>query len=141
MVDVSEKKATARVAVARGRVQMQPRTLELISANQIAKGNVINTARVAGIMAAKQTASLIPMCHQLNLTHVQLEIRTNFEESCCELEATAKTMDKTGVEMEALVAVSTAALTVYDMVKAVDQNMIISEIKLVSKTGGKHSLV
>jgi cyclic pyranopterin phosphate synthase len=137
MVDVSAKADTARVAVARGAVDMRPETLALIEANQIAKGDVLSVAQVAGIMAAKQTAHLIPMCHPLLITGVDVDFTLDRECSRVEIRATARTAGKTGVEMEALVAVSTAALTIYDMCKAVDRGMVIGEIRLVRKSGGK----
>lgn len=137
MVDVSDKKETAREAVARGRITMLPGTLELIAAGSIAKGDVLGVARVAGIMAAKQTSSLIPMCHPLMLTGSYLDFQLNQEKSAVEIEARIKTTGKTGVEMEALTAVSVAALTIYDMCKAVDKTMTVEAIRLVKKSGGK----
>lgn len=136
MVDVSDKTETARVAVARGRVEMQPETLVRIRAGQIAKGDVLAVAQVAGIMGAKQTSNLIPMCHPLALTSAKLDFRYE-EPNVLVIEATAKVMGKTGVEMEALTAVSIAALTVYDMCKAIDKTMVVGDICLVEKTGGK----
>lgn len=137
MVDVSGKDDTVRVAVARGRISMSPETLKLITQGQMPKGDVLAVARVAGIMAAKKTAELIPLCHPLMLTGSKVEFRVREEESAIEIQATVKTTGKTGVEMEALTAVSTAALTIYDMCKAVDKGMVIGDIRLVSKTGGK----
>ncbi|HVJ49753.1 cyclic pyranopterin monophosphate synthase MoaC [Desulfitobacterium sp.] len=136
MVDVSDKGETSRVAVARGKIEMQPETLERIRQGQIAKGDVLAVAQVAGIMAAKQTSTLIPMCHPLGITGAEL----NFEivpPGKIEIEATVKVTGKTGVEMEALTAVSVAALTIYDMCKAIDKRMMISEIRLMEKMGGK----
>ncbi len=136
MVDVSAKVETARTAVATGRVDMQPETLERIRAGQIAKGDVLAVAQVAGIMAAKQTAGLIPMCHPLSLTSAKL----NFEfihPSRIQIEAIVKVTGKTGIEMEALTAVSVAALTIYDMCKAIDKTMVIGDICLLEKLGGK----
>ncbi|MEA4901824.1 cyclic pyranopterin monophosphate synthase MoaC [Desulfitobacterium sp.] len=136
MVDVSDKGETRRVAVARGKVEMQPDTLERIRQGQIAKGDVLAVAQVAGIMGAKQTSSLIPMCHPLGITGAEL----NFEivpPGTIEIEASVKVTGKTGVEMEALTAVSVAALTIYDMCKAIDKRMTISEIRLMEKSGGK----
>lgn len=136
MVDVSDKGETRRVAIARGKVEMQPETLERIRQGQIAKGDVLAVAQVAGIMGAKQTSSLIPMCHPLGITGAEL----NFEivpPGTIEIEASVKVNGKTGVEMEALTAVSVAALTIYDMCKAIDKRMIISEIRLMEKMGGK----
>lgn len=135
MVDVSAKADTKRTAVAAGRVRMRPETAALIRGSAIAKGDVLTVAKVAGIMAAKQTSSLIPMCHPLNLTDVRLELETH--EAEVEITATVSTAGKTGVEMEALVAVSTAALTIYDMCKAVDKGMVLDDIRLVRKQGGK----
>jgi cyclic pyranopterin monophosphate synthase len=137
MVDVSEKAATVREAVARGFVLMKPDTVQMILDRNIPKGDVIATARIAGIMAAKRTGALIPMCHPLNLTSVALEITTEEEESRVRIEARAKTVGQTGVEMEALTAVSVAALTIYDMCKSVDREMSISGIVLLEKRGGK----
>jgi len=136
MVDVSEKAETARFAVASGRVDMRPETLERIRSGQIAKGDVLAVAQVAGIMAAKQTASLIPMCHPLAITGAKLDFRL-VEPGTVEIEAMVKVTGKTGVEMEALTAVSVAALTIYDMCKAVDKTMVIGDISLQEKAGGK----
>ncbi len=137
MVDVSEKAATMREAVARGFISMKPDTIQLILDRKIPKGDVVATARIAGIMAAKKTGDLIPMCHPLNLTAVAVEITVEKEESRIGIEARVKTVGQTGVEMEALIAVSVAALTIYDMCKAVDKEMSISGIVLVEKRGGK----
>jgi cyclic pyranopterin phosphate synthase len=137
MVDVSAKADTVRVAVARGAVTMRPETLALIEANQIAKGDVLTVAQVAGIMAAKQTATLIPMCHPLMIAGVDVDFSLDREGSRVEIRATARTTGRTGVEMEALTAVSIAALTIYDMCKAVDRGMVIGEVRLVRKSGGK----
>ena len=137
MVDVSAKRSTARVAVARGIVRMQLETLELIKANGVEKGDVLGTARLAGVMGAKQTANLIPLTHPLPIDQVTVEFVLNDGESAVEIEATAKTTAKTGVEMEALTAVSVAALTIYDMCKAVDRGMQIESVRLAKKTGGK----
>lgn len=137
MVDVSAKKDTAREAVARGAVRMQPETLRLIQQGSLAKGDVLAVARLAGIMGAKKTGELIPMCHPLMLTGSSLDFRENRERCRVEIEARIKSTGKTGVEMEALTAVSVAALTIYDMCKAVDKNMVIEDIRLVKKTGGK----
>ena len=137
MVDVSEKAATIREALARGFVSMKPDTVQLILDKNIPKGDVIATARIAGIMAAKKTGELIPMCHPLNLTSVAVEITVEEEKSRVRIEARAKTVGQTGVEMEALTAVSVAALTIYDMCKAVDREMSISGIVLLEKRGGK----
>ncbi len=137
MVDVSDKSSTQREAVAGGSVYMKKETLRLIAADQIAKGNAFETARLAGIMAAKKTCGLIPLCHQLNLTSVAVDFRADRKENKVDIEAKAKCMGQTGVEMEALTAVSVAALTIYDMCKAVDKGMIISDIRLIEKRGGK----
>lgn len=137
MVDVSEKEPTVREAVAKGCVQMSPKTLELIKTGGIKKGDVLAVAQVAGIMAAKKTSELIPMCHPLQITAVDVDFAINDEESAVDIKAAVKTRDRTGVEMEALVAVSVAALTIYDMCKAVDQAITMTDIRLVKKTGGK----
>jgi cyclic pyranopterin phosphate synthase len=132
MVDVSAKPVELREAVARGAIFLKRETLALIATNQIAKGDVLHTARIAGIQAAKRTAELIPLCHPLNLTHVDVDLHPRLNH--IDITATAKIAAQTGVEMEALTAVAVAALTVYDMCKAVDKHMVIGEIKLVSKT-------
>jgi cyclic pyranopterin phosphate synthase len=132
MVDVSAKPIQHRVAIARGSIFLKPETLALIAKNQIAKGDVLNTARIAGIQAAKRSAELIPLCHPLNLTHVDVDLQV--KPGRIEIAATAKIAAQTGVEMEALTAVAVTALTIYDMCKAVDKFMVIGEIKLVSKT-------
>ncbi|RJQ48688.1 MAG: cyclic pyranopterin monophosphate synthase MoaC [Nitrospiraceae bacterium] len=137
MVDVSEKPLTAREAVAAGSVSMKKETLRLISGNRIAKGNVFETARLAGIMAAKKTPELIPLCHQLNLTSVSVDFRIDKKKNAILIKAVARCTGQTGVEMEALTAVSAAALTIYDMCKAVDKGMIISDVMLMEKRGGK----
>jgi cyclic pyranopterin phosphate synthase len=137
MVDVSAKADTVRVATARGRVRMQPSTLALILRGDVPKGDVIAVARIAGIMAAKRTGDLIPMCHPLPITGVAVEIAADTAASALDIEATARIVGKTGVEMEALTAVSVAALTIYDMCKAVDRGMTIEAVRLVHKAGGK----
>ena len=137
MVDVAAKADTQRVAVAKGRVIMQPATLQLLLRGEIAKGNVLTTAQVAGIMAAKRTHELIPMCHQLLLTGVDVDLVPDENAGAVEITATARTTGKTGVEMEALIAVSIAGATVYDMCKAVDRGMRIDAVRLVRKSGGK----
>ncbi len=137
MVDVTEKKPTVRTAVAGGMIHMNPATLELIQNQKVKKGNVLETARIAGIMAAKKTAELIPMCHPLNITHIQVDFSPDAAKSCFGIEATVRAIDQTGVEMEAITAVSVAALTIYDMCKATDKEMTISNIQLLKKTGGK----
>lgn len=137
MVDVSEKEVTSRTAAARSRVQMDPETLTAIKAGRISKGDVLAVAQVAGIMAAKQTSAWIPMCHPPPLTGVDISFSDNSKDELY-IEATVKTTGKTGVEMEALTAVSAAALTVYDMCKALQKDMIIGPTLLVSKSGGKN---
>lgn len=137
MVDVSHKDITPRVAVASGYVAMQTSTLALVKAGKMAKGDVLAVAQVAGIMAAKRTAELVPMCHPLPLTAVDLDFALDEAASRVLITATAKTTDRTGVEMEALTAVAVAALTIYDMCKAVDRGMVIGEIRLEMKSGGK----
>lgn len=137
MVDVSDKSTTHRKALALGEVRMQTDTLKRILDRNIEKGDVFGIARIAGIMAAKQTSSLIPLCHPLALTSVELAFTPRKEEGVVEIAATAKVNGQTGVEMEALTAVSVAALTIYDMCKAVDKLMVIGEIRLQQKTGGK----
>ncbi|HZP26328.1 MAG TPA: cyclic pyranopterin monophosphate synthase MoaC [Dehalococcoidia bacterium] len=135
MVDVSAKDDTAREATARGRVLMQPETLELATSGRGAKGDVLTTAQLAGIMAAKRTHELIPMCHPLLLTDIDVSLQP--AKGGIGIEATVRTTGKTGVEMEALTAVTIAALTVYDMLKAADRAMRISDVRLVRKSGGK----
>ena len=137
MVDVSGKETTTREAVATGCVYMKPVTLKMIAEGSLPKGDVFSTARIAGIMAAKRTWELIPMCHQIPLDVIQLELAGNLEKGCVDINATVGCSWKTGVEMEALTAVSVAGLTVYDMCKAVDKEMVIGEITLIQKTGGK----
>ncbi len=137
MVDVGAKVETQREAIARGRVTMRPETLQLIVAGATPKGDVLAVARVAGIMAAKRTPELIPLCHTLLLTHVSVQIAPSAAGDGLEIEATARTCGQTGVEMEALMAVSVTALTIYDMCKAVDRGMRIGEIRLAEKRGGR----
>ena len=137
MVDVTGKPPTARRAVANGIVHMQPETLELIYNQGIKKGNVLETARIAGIMAAKKTAELIPMCHPLNLTHVQVDFIPDMPAGALKIEASVRIVDQTGVEMEALTAVAVSALTIYDMCKSLDREMTISDVCLQEKSGGK----
>ncbi|MBI4265369.1 MAG: cyclic pyranopterin monophosphate synthase MoaC [Acidobacteria bacterium] len=135
MVDVSDKPVTAREAVARGKIAMSAAALKLIRSGAVAKGDPLQAARLAGIMAAKQTSALIPLCHPLPLTHVSVELaptRRGYR-----IEARVRTSAQTGVEMEALCAVAVAALTIYDMVKAVDKKMVIGDICLVEKRGGR----
>ncbi len=137
MVDVGDKKSTKRKALACGEIQMQPTTLKRILDRNIEKGDVFGIARIAGIMAAKQTSNLIPLCHPLPLTSVELEFVPRAEDGVVEIAATAKVNGQTGIEMEALTAVSVAALTIYDMCKAVDKLMVIGAIRLQKKSGGK----
>ena len=137
MVDVTAKAATVREATARGFVQMSPRVIEQIQRGSIAKGNVLETARIAGIMAAKKTADIIPLCHPLAITHAAVDLELLPEKHAVEISATVRLTGKTGVEMEALTAVSAAALTLYDMCKALDKGMVISDICLLKKSGGK----
>jgi cyclic pyranopterin phosphate synthase len=137
MVDVGEKPDTERVAVARGEVTMRPETLRLIAEKGVPKGDVLAVAQVAGILAAKRVPDLIPLCHPLLLTKVDVQFRIDQEASRIEITATVHSRGKTGVEMEALTAVSVAALTVYDMTKAVERTMRIGDIRLVRKSGGK----
>lgn len=137
MVDVGAKTDTERLAVARGEIVMKPETLALIRAGQIKKGDVLTIAQIAGIMAAKQTAALIPLCHPLPLTKVDLDLSLDDSLPGVQITATAKTIGKTGVEMEALTAVSVAALTIYDMAKAAEKTMKIQNIRLVEKHGGR----
>lgn len=134
MVDVSDKPQTDRVAVACGRIFMKGETLAMIRDRAMKKGNVIETARIAGVMAAKKTSDLIPMCHPLAIRHVQVDFE--MEEASIRIQAMVKVTDKTGVEMEALTAVAVAALTIYDMCKAVDRGMVIGHIGLIEKDGG-----
>ena len=137
MVDVSAKDITNRTAVARGAIHMRAETLALILEEKIEKGDVFSVARVAGIMAAKKTSELIPMCHPLNITSVEIDLTAAHAPSRVDIEATVHVSGKTGVEMEAMTAVSVAGLTIYDMCKAVDREMTIGEIRLVKKSGGK----
>jgi cyclic pyranopterin phosphate synthase len=147
MIDVTQKKDTERQAVATGRIQMKPATLELIRKGELEKGDVLAAAKMAGIMAAKETHRLIPLCHPLQLTHVAVEFSLpdrsrarNSAECSVEITASAKGIGRTGFEMEALVAVAVSALTIYDMCKAVDRSMTIKDIRLVKKSGGKGGL-
>jgi len=137
MVDVTEKEPTDRKAVAQGIISMNPSTFRMIKNRKVKKGNVLETARIAGIMAAKKTSDLIPMCHPLNLTHVAVDFYPDESANTIRIEASVRLFGRTGVEMEALTAVSVAALTIYDMCKSYDRGMTISEINLVEKQGGK----
>jgi cyclic pyranopterin phosphate synthase len=137
MVDVGGKDISHRVAMAEGAIQMQPETLERILAGGHKKGNVLGIAQIAGIMGAKKTADLIPLCHPLALTRIELELTPLPESSTVRCQATVETQGRTGVEMEALTAVQVALLTIYDMCKAVDRGMTITNVRLLEKTGGK----
>ena len=140
MVDVSTKAATERTAVAEGRVVMSKATLALIVSGNAKKGDVLATARIAGIMAAKRTADLIPLCHPLALSHVSVELVCDAARNAVDITATCKLVGRTGVEMEALTAASVAALTLYDMCKSVDRGMIIDGVRLLYKSGGKSGI-
>ena len=140
MVDVSEKSVTEREAVARGFVSMKTSTLQMIDNSTIAKGDVLGVARVAGIMAAKKTSELVPMCHPLNIASVTIDFDIDTTNNRIQIESRVKITGQTGVEMEALTAVSVAALTIYDMCKSADREMIISDIMLVEKRGGKSGI-
>lgn len=137
MVDITSKENTERFAIAKGKVYMKSETISLIEEEKVKKGDVIAVARIAGIMAAKRVDELIPMCHKLLLTNIKIDLNLNRKESFLEIISTVKSTGRTGVEMEALTGVSVAALTVYDMCKAADRGMIISDIKLIEKRGGK----
>jgi len=137
MVDVSSKAETRREAEAAGRVVLAPATLERIASGGVAKGDVLPVAELAGVMAAKRTGELIPLCHPLALTHVEVHVQPDPERSCLEIRAVARTTGPTGVEMEALTAVTVAALTVYDMCKAADRGMRIEAVRLLRKSGGR----
>ena len=137
MVDVSKKRTTRREAVARGKVLMKPETARAIEEQSLAKGDVLAVAKIAGVMAAKRTSDLIPLCHPLEITAVDVAFRTDARRGEIEIEAAVRTRGRTGVEMEALTAVSAAALTIYDMCKAADRAMTLSDIQLVLKRGGK----
>ncbi|MFM7048573.1 MAG: cyclic pyranopterin monophosphate synthase MoaC, partial [Polynucleobacter sp.] len=137
MVDVSDKASTHRVAIATGCIQMNPNTYELIESGGHKKGDVLGIARIAGIQAAKKTADLIPLCHPISLTHVSIEFRPDQSSHTIYCQARAETTGPTGVEMEALTATQIALLTIYDMCKAVDRGMVMSDIKLLEKSGGK----
>lgn len=137
MVDITPKSETLRVAVARGHISAKPETIRLIAEHSIAKGDVLETARLAGIMSAKRTGDLIPLCHPIPLTAVRVDLSINEAACRIEIEAEVRTVGRTGVEMESLTAVSVAGLTVYDMCKAVDREMVISDVRLIKKVGGK----
>ena len=137
MVDINQKDYTVRVAIATGKIIMKANTLKKILDLEIKKGDVLNVAKLAGIMAAKKTDQLIPLCHSIPLSYVNVDLEPNTEESSVKITAEASLVGKTGVEMEALTAVSVAGLTIYDMCKAIDREMIITNIKLIHKSGGK----
>lgn len=137
MVDVTDKPSTLRTARAEGFVKMQPETLKKIQHHKVQKGNVLETARISGIMAAKKTADLIPMCHPLSITHAQIDFKPDDETGTIRLESTVSLTGQTGVEMEALTAVAVACLTIYDMCKSIEKQMTITGIRLLEKTGGK----
>ena len=137
MVDIADKAQTARRAIAGGRILMQAQTLQLIQQGKHKKGDVLGVARIAGIMATKRTADLVPMCHPLALTHVAVEFETDVETCAIECTVIAETSGQTGVEMEALTGVQITLLTIYDMCKAVDRGMVISDVRLLEKSGGK----
>ena len=137
MVDINQKDSTVRVAIATGKIIMKANTLKKILDLEIKKGDVLNVAKLAGIMAAKKTDQLIPLCHSIPLSYVNVDLEPNIEESSVNITAEASLIGKTGVEMEALVAVSVAGLTIYDMCKAIDREMILTSIKLIHKSGGK----
>ncbi|SKC51648.1 cyclic pyranopterin monophosphate synthase MoaC [Maledivibacter halophilus] len=137
MVDVGKKDDTQRVAVAKGRIKMNSKTLKMITQGQMKKGDVLSVSQIAGIMGAKKTSDIIPMCHNIFITGADIKFEIDEENSAIQIESEIKTTGKTGVEMEALSAVSITALTIYDMCKAVDKDMIIEDIKLIKKSGGK----
>ena len=137
MVDINTKKNTVRVAIATGKITMKPETLQKILDVKIKKGDVFNVAKLAGIMAAKKTDQLIPLCHSIPLSYVNIDLKPDIKNSCVKIKAEASLVGKTGVEMEAFIAVSVASLTIYDMCKSVDREMVISDIKLIHKSGGK----
>lgn len=137
MVDISNKSATLREAVAVGAVYMKKQTLNIITAKKVSKGDVLETARLAGVMAAKKTSGLIPLCHPINITSINVDLSADKKNNTINIKARVKNIGQTGVEMEALTAVSVSALTIYDMCKAADRSMVISDIMLMEKRGGK----
>ena len=137
MVDINQKDTTVRVAIANGKIIMKPNTLKRILDLDIKKGDVLNVAKLAGIMAAKKTDQLIPLCHSIPLSYVNVDLEPNIKESSINITAEASLIGKTGVEMEALTAVSVAGLTIYDMCKAIDRDMILTNVRLMHKSGGK----
>ncbi|MEK6527957.1 MAG: cyclic pyranopterin monophosphate synthase MoaC [Nitrospirota bacterium] len=137
MVDISNKSATLREAVAAGAVYMKKQTLNIITTKKVSKGDVFETARLAGVMAAKKTSGLIPLCHPINITSINVDLSADKKNNKINIKARVKNIGQTGVEMEALMAVSVSALTIYDMCKSVDRSMVISDIMLIEKRGGK----
>ena len=140
MVDVTAKEPTFRVAVAKGKVLMKPATVKAIEEGKVSKGDVFGVAKIAGIMAAKRTSDMIPMCHPLELTGIDIHFSSHSKSGEITIQSRVKTFGRTGVEMEALTAVSTAALTIYDMCKSADKEIILSDIKLMEKSGGKSGI-
>ena len=140
MVDITDKEPTLRSAIAQGVVSMKPSTFEMIYNNTIKKGNVLDTARIAGIMAAKKTSELIPMCHPINISHLDISFEPDRDKSSIKVKTSVRVLGQTGVEMEALTAVSVAALTIYDMCKSQDKKITISDICLLEKSGGKSEI-
>ncbi len=140
MVDVGHKSVTKRIAIAKGHIFMAKPTIEKIKANKLAKGDVLSVAQIAGVLGAKQTSNLIPLCHPLGLDHVDLSFEINFDLEAIEITSKCSVSGKTGIEMEALTAVSVAALTIYDMCKSVDKNMRIGDIRVTHKSGGKSGI-
>lgn len=141
MVDVTERPETTREAIARGRIRMAPETVHLIATNQITKGSVLEVAKIAGIMAAKQTPQLIPLCHPLPMTHIDIQFTLDSREGLIHIEGRTRTHYKTGVDVEALTAVTVAALTIYDMCKGVDATIILEQAYVAQKSGGKSGTV
>lgn len=141
MVDVTEKQETTREAIARARVRMAPQTIMLIETNQIAKGNVLEIAKIAAIMAAKQTPQLVPLCHPLPMTHIDVQFEMDSVQGIIHIEARTRVTYKTGVEVEALTAALIASLTIYDMVKGVDRTVVIEQAYVAKKTGGKSGVI
>ena len=137
MVDVSDKKESVRIAIAKGKIITKPETIKAILEQEVKKGDVLTVAKIGGIMAAKQCSNLIPLCHPIPLTNVDIEFEIDKKSNCINITGTAKTSAKTGVEMEAMTAVSLAALIIYDMCKAIDKGMVISDISLQGKSGGR----
>jgi len=137
MVDITGKKETKRVAIAKGRIYMMPETLALIDSGGVKKGEVYSVARIAGIMGAKKTADLIPLCHPLPIQSVSIDLKSNTSENCIDITAIASLYGRTGIEMEALTAVAISALVIFDMCKAVDKGMKVTDVRLIHKSGGK----